>query len=210
MSRPVVIGITGGSGSGKTSIANTLMEHFAGKSITLIHQDAYYKDQSHMTMDERIKTNYDHPSAFDNDLMVSQLKRLLNYEAIEMPIYDYTIHTRAANTELINPAEVILVEGLMVLENEDLRNVTDVKIFVDTDADIRIIRRIARDTVERGRTLESITEQYINVVRPMHNQFIEPTKEFADIIVPEGAKNTIAIDLLITKIQSILESKATV
>lgn len=210
MSRPVVIGITGGSGSGKTSIANKLMEHFKGKSITLIHQDAYYNDQSNMTMDERIKTNYDHPSAFDNNLMVRQLQQLLKYQAIEMPVYDYKMHTRASETVLINPAEVILVEGLMVLENEHLRNLMDVKIFVDTDADIRIIRRIIRDMNERGRTLESVTDQYINAVRPMHNQFIEPTKEFADIIVPEGAKNRIALDLLITKISAILESKVMV
>ncbi|AIE60835.1 uridine kinase [Bacillus methanolicus] len=206
--KPVVIGVAGGSGSGKTSVTKSIYEHFKGHSILLIEQDYYYKDQSHLPFEERLKTNYDHPLAFDNDLLIEHLKKLINYEPIEKPVYDYSIHTRSDKVIRVEPKDVIILEGILVLEDERLRNLMDIKLFVDTDADLRIIRRLTRDIKERGRTLESVIEQYVNVVRPMHNQFIEPTKRYADIIIPEGGHNFVAIDLMVTKIQTILEQKS--
>ncbi|MDF2534800.1 MAG: udk [Bacillales bacterium] len=170
----------------------------------MIEQDAYYKDQSHLPFEERLKTNYDHPMAFDNDFMVEQIELLINYKPIEKPVYDYTHHTRSDEKVVVKPADVIIVEGLMVLEDVNLRNLMDIKVYVDTDADLRIIRRILRDNKERGRSVDSVIEQYVSVVRPMHNQFIEPSKRYADIIIPEGGHNLVAIDLLATKIQKIL------
>jgi len=208
--KPIVIGIAGGSGSGKTSVTRAIREHFAGKPVSVIAQDAYYKDQSHLTFEERLKTNYDHPMAFDNDLMAEHVRQLCQYQAIEKPIYDYKIHTRSDQTDTVHPADVIILEGLMVLEDAGLREIMDIKLYVDTDADLRIIRRILRDKEERGRTVESVIEQYETVVRPMHNQFIEPTKRYADIIIPEGGHNKVAIDLIVTKIQTILELKKSV
>lgn len=203
MKKPVIIGITGGSGSGKTSVTKALMSRFEGH-ITMIEQDSYYKDQSHLSFEDRLKTNYDHPMAFDNDFMVEQIAQLLNYQPVEKPVYDFTIHTRSSEKVEVKPADVIIVEGLMVLEDANLRNLMDIKVYVDTDADLRIIRRILRDTKERGRLVDSVIEQYVSVVRPMHNQFIEPSKRYADIIIPEGGHNLVAIDLLATKIQKIL------
>ncbi|RAK17340.1 uridine kinase [Anoxybacillus vitaminiphilus] len=206
--KPVVIGVAGGSGSGKTSVAKAIYEHFQGHSILMLEQDYYYKDQSHLPFEERLKTNYDHPLAFDNDLLIEHLEKLLNYEPIEKPVYDYTLHTRSDEVIYVEPKDVIILEGILVLEDERLRNLMDIKVYVDTDADIRIIRRLLRDIKERGRTLESVIEQYVSVVRPMHNQFIEPTKRYADIIIPEGGHNHVAIDLMVTKIRTILEQKA--
>ncbi|EIJ78970.1 uridine/cytidine kinase [Bacillus methanolicus PB1] len=206
--KPVVIGVAGGSGSGKTSVTKSIYEHFKGHSILIIEQDYYYKDQSHLPFEERLKTNYDHPLAFDNDLLIEHLKKLIKFEPIEKPVYDYSIHTRSDKVIRVEPKEVIILEGILVLEDERLRNLMDIKLFVDTDADLRIIRRLTRDIKERGRTLDSVIEQYVNVVRPMHNQFIEPTKRYADIIIPEGGHNFVAIDLMVTKIQTILEQKS--
>ncbi|AKS39020.1 uridine kinase [Anoxybacillus gonensis] len=206
--KPVVIGVAGGSGSGKTTVTKAIYEHFQGHSILMLEQDFYYKDQSHLPFEERLKTNYDHPLAFDNDLLIEHLHKLLNYEPIDKPVYDYTLHTRSNEVIRVEPKDVIILEGILVLEDERLRNLMDIKVYVDTDADIRIIRRLLRDIRERGRTLESVIEQYVNVVRPMHNQFIEPTKRYADIIIPEGGHNHVAIDLMVTKIQTILEQKS--
>lgn len=208
MRKPVVIGVAGGSGSGKTSVTKAVYESFKGHSITMIQQDYYYKDQSNLPFEERLKTNYDHPLAFDNDLLIEHLEKLLRYEPIEKPVYDYSIHTRSKEIIVVEPKDVIILEGILVLEDERLRNLMDIKLFVDTDADIRIIRRMSRDIKERGRTLDSVIEQYTNVVRPMHNQFIEPTKRYADVIIPEGGQNHVAIDLMVTKIQTILEQKS--
>jgi uridine kinase len=208
MRKPVVIGVAGGSGSGKTSVTKAVYESFKGHSITMIQQDYYYKDQSDLPFEERLKTNYDHPLAFDNDLLIEHLEKLLRYEPIEKPVYDYPIHTRSKEIIVVEPKDVIILEGILVLEDERLRNLMDIKLFVDTDADIRIIRRMSRDIKERGRTLDSVIEQYTNVVRPMHNQFIEPTKRYADVIIPEGGQNHVAIDLMVTKIQTILEQKS--
>lgn len=208
MPKPVVIGVAGGSGSGKTSVTKAIYESFKGHSILILEQDFYYRDQSHLPFEERLKTNYDHPLAFDNDLLIEHIKKLLQYQPIEKPVYDYSIHTRSDDVIHVEPKDVIILEGILVLEDERLRNLMDIKLFVDTDADLRIIRRLTRDIKERGRTFESVIDQYTNVVRPMHNQFVEPTKRYADVIIPEGGQNHVAIDLMVTKIQTILEQKA--
>ena len=203
--KPIIIGIAGGSASGKSMIANRLAESFdQKKSIVIIKQDDYYKCQDHLTISERLKTNYDHPFAFDNDLLVSQLDDLLIRKEVLKPTYDYVTHTRASEVELVPAADVILLEGLFVLENEEIRQRLDMKLFVDTAADIRFIRRLVRDVNERGRTLESVINQYTTTVRIMHDSFVEPSKRYADIIIPEGGKNEVAIDLLTTKISSII------
>ncbi|MFD1018850.1 uridine kinase [Thalassobacillus hwangdonensis] len=203
--RPVVIGVAGGTGSGKTSVTRSIIQNFADKTILMIEQDYYYKDQSHLPFEERLKTNYDHPLAFDNDLLIEHLQQLMEEETVQKPVYDYKLHTRSDETIEVEPKEVIIVEGILVLEDERLRDLMDIKVFVDTDADVRIIRRLMRDIKERGRTIDSVIDQYINVVRPMHLQFVEPTKRYADIIIPEGGQNHVAIDLMTTKIQTILQ-----
>lgn len=207
--RPVVIGIAGGSSSGKTSVTNAIYEVFREHSVVVIEQDYYYKDQSHLTFEERLQTNYDHPFAFDNDLLIEHLQLLLNRQPIEKPVYDYKMHTRSSETIHVAPVDVIILEGILVLEDERLRNLMDIKLFVDTDSDLRIIRRIARDIKERGRSLDSVIDQYLTAVRPMHNLFIEPTKRHAHIIIPEGGDNKVAIDLIVTKIKTILETNDT-
>ncbi|MFC7060720.1 uridine kinase [Halobacillus seohaensis] len=205
--KPVVIGVAGGTGSGKTSVTRSIIQRFTDKTILMIEQDYYYKDQSHLPLEERLKTNYDHPLAFDNDLLIEHLEELIAEKSIEKPVYDYKIHTRSDETIHVEPKEVIIVEGILVLEDEKLRDLMDIKVFVDTDADVRIIRRMMRDINERGRTLDSVIDQYINVVRPMHLQFVEPTKRYSDIIIPEGGQNHVAIDLMATKIQTVLHQK---
>ncbi len=204
--RPDVIGIAGGSCSGKTSVTRAIYDVFREHSVVVIEQDFYYKDQSHLTFEERLGTNYDHPLAFDNDLLIEHIKKLLVRQPIEKPVYDYVQHTRAEEVIHVEPVDVIILEGILVLEDADLRDLMDIKLFVDTDSDLRIIRRIMRDIKERGRTTDSVIEQYLSAVRPMHNLFIEPTKRYADIIIPEGGDNEVAIDLMVTKIKTILET----
>ena len=208
MRRPIVIGVTGGSGSGKTSVSRAILDKFTEVSILLLEQDFYYKDQSELPFEELLKTNYDHPFAFDTDLFIKDLQKLIQYESIEQPVYDYSKHTRSDQVIHREPKEVIIVEGILILEDKRLRDLMDIKVYVDTDDDIRIIRRIKRDMESRGRTLDSVIHQYLTVVKPMHQQFIEPTKKFADIIIPEGGQNQVAIDLMTTKIASILSEKA--
>ena len=208
MNKPILIGIAGGSASGKTSIAMKIKDMFSDtKSVLILRMDDYYKDQTHLSMEERILTNYDHPFAFDNDLLISQLKELLAGRSVEKPTYDFVTHNRSDVVEHLEPADVILLEGLFVLENEDLRQLENIKVFVDTEADIRFIRRLVRDVKERGRSLDSVVNQYVTTVRVMHTTFIEPTKRYADIIIPEGGSNTVAIDLLATKISSIIRGQ---
>lgn len=208
LSKPIFIGIAGGSASGKTSIANILKDNFSlTNSINIIREDDYYKDQSNLSMEERFKTNYDHPLAFDFDLMYQQLKQLLNCNSIEKPTYDYSVHNRSDKTEVINPGDVIILEGLFALYNPEIREMEDIKIFVDTDADIRFIRRLNRDIKDRNRTIDNVINQYLTTVKPMHDQFIEPTKKYADVVIPNGKTNTVGIDLISTKINSVLGEK---
>lgn len=202
--RPILIGVTGGSGSGKTTVSRKIYQNLSGHSIMTLQQDSYYKDQADMSMEERTAVNYDHPLAFDTDLLIKQLKQLLNYEAIEKPVYDYTKLTRSTKTVHQEPRDVIILEGILILDDQRLRDLMDIKVYVDTDDNIRIIRRIERDIKERERTLDSVITQYLATVKPMFHQFVEPTKRYADIIVPEGGQNTVAIDLLTTKIKDIL------
>lgn len=207
MRKPIIIGVTGGSGSGKTSVSRSILANFPKAKIAMIEHDSYYKDQSFLSFEERIKTNYDHPLAFDTDLMIEQLEELLAGRPVNIPVYDYTQHTRSDQVFRQEPQEVFIVEGILVLEDKRLRDLMDIKIFVDTDDDVRIIRRIKRDLMERGRTLDSVIEQYLGVVKPMYHQFIEPSKRYADIVIPEGASNAVAIDLINTKVAAILEER---
>ncbi|AKN29383.1 uridine kinase [Clostridium carboxidivorans P7] len=205
MKRPILIGITGGTGSGKSTIAKEIYNKFGEDCIAMIEQDSYYKDQSHLSMEERVKTNYDHPNAFDTQLLIEHLETLLKKQAIDKPVYDFESHNRKKETIRIEPREIVIVEGILVLEDEEIRNLLDIKLYVDTDADVRIIRRILRDINERGRTVDSVINQYLNVVRPMHMQFIEPTKRYADIIIPEGGHNKVAIDIIVANIKQFLQ-----
>lgn len=206
MKEAIIIGIAGGSASGKTSIAMQLYDYFKGNhKVKIIKQDDYYKDQSHLTFEERVKTNYDHPLAFDTDLLVDHLKKLKNKETIEKPTYDYTLHTRSDITETVEGRDVIILEGIFVLAEEKVRALCDILVYVDTASDIRFIRRLKRDIEERGRSVDSVCNQYLNTVRPMHEQFIEPSKKYSHIIIPEGGSNHVAVDLLITKIKSIVD-----
>lgn len=207
LQKPIVIGITGGSASGKTTVAHEIFDAFsASSSVMLLEQDSFYK-ASTLPFEERKLINYDHPLAFDTPLLVQSLKDLLNRQAIDKPVYDYTIHNRVAETVHVEPRDVIILEGILILADEELRNLMDIKVFVDTDDDIRLLRRIQRDMVERGRSLDSIMTQYMGTVKPMYHEFIEPTKRYADLIVPEGGQNHVAIDLLVTKIKSILTAR---
>lgn len=205
--KPLVIGVAGGSGSGKTSVTKAIYNQFTDKSILVLEQDYYYKDQSHLSFEERLNTNYDHPLAFDNDLFIQHIKDLIHLNSIEKPIYDYKLHTRSNKVMKVEPKDVIIVEGILILEDMRLRDLMDIKVFVDTDADLRIIRRLLRDIKERGRSLDSVIDQYLNSVRPAHLQFIEATKRYADIIIPEGGENHVAIDILASKIATILSKK---
>lgn len=204
MKRPLIIGITGGTGSGKSTVSKEIFKLIPEKKIAVIEQDSYYKDQSHLTFEERVKTNYDHPFAFDNELLIKHLKDLLNNKPIEKPIYDFEQHTRKKETVTVEPKDIIILEGILILFEEEIRDLLDIKIFVDTDADVRFIRRLQRDVLERGRTMDSVIKQYLTTVKPMHEGFVEPSKKYADVIIPEGGHNMVAIDLLNTKINSII------
>lgn len=205
MNKPVIIGICGGTGSGKTTVAREILKALPSKNVSIIHQDAYYKLQSNKTFDERTQTNYDHPFAFDTELLLSHLSSLIEGRDIDMPIYDFSNHNRCERTEKIYSREIIILEGILILEDPKLRDIMDIKIFVDTDTDVRIIRRITRDINERGRSLDSVIEQYLSTVKPAHEQFIEPSKKYADIIIPEGGFNTVAIDIMVGKIKTIID-----
>ena len=197
----MVIGVAGGTGSGKTTITKRLMDEL-GDNISVVYHDNYYKRHDEMTYDERAKLNYDHPDAFDTDLMIEHIRQLKEGKAVDCPIYDFTVHNRSNETVKIRPSKVILVEGILIFQNIELVNLLDIKIFVDTDADVRIIRRILRDVKKRGRTLESVTSQYLTTVKPMHEQFVEPSKRNADIVVLEGGHNLVALEMILERIRS--------
>ena len=200
----IFIGIAGGTGSGKTTLTQHIKKRF-GDDVSVIYHDNYYKDQSGMPFEVRCRQNYDHPDAFETDLMVRHLKALKAGIPIQCPVYSYTEHNRTQDTVEIQPTSVVIVEGLLVFQNPDLRDLMDIKIFVDTDADVRILRRIMRDVKERGRSLESVVEQYLTTVKPMHEAFVEPSKRNADIIVPNGGENPTAIEMLAHHIRSLIE-----
>ena len=200
---PIIIGIAGGSGSGKTTFAQNLKKDFENEIVVLSH-DFYYKNHDDLSFEERKKLNFDHPNAFDTDMLVEQLKDLKAGKTIEHPVYSFVRHNREDYTVKIEPKKIILVEGILIFENKELRDMMDIKIFVDTDADIRFIRRLVRDVNERGRTIESIIEQYCSTVKPMHEQFVEYSKKYADIIVPEGGNNKVALTMVKEQIKNIL------
>ncbi len=195
MENILVIGIAGGSGSGKTTLLKNIIQSF-GPAITVLSHDNYYKRHDEMTYEERCKLNYDEPAALETDLMVKQLEQLRRGQEILCPVYDFTVHNRSDETILIKPEKVIIVEGILIFENKELRDLMDIKIFVDTDADIRICRRIKRDVNKRGRSLESVITQYQETVKPMHEKYVEPSKKYADIVVPEGGKNLVALAMI--------------
>ncbi|MBR5229322.1 MAG: uridine kinase [Firmicutes bacterium] len=202
----IVIGIAGGTGSGKSTLINRIKEEFSD-SITMLSHDFYYKRHVGISFEDRKKLNYDHPEAFDTDLMIEHVKELTQYREIQRPVYDFTIHNRIDETVTVKPAKVIVVEGILIFENKELRDMCDIKVFIDTDADVRIIRRIIRDVEERGRTLESIVSQYLTTVKPMHEQFVEPSKKYADLIIPEGGYNRVALEMLNERIHALLKER---
>jgi len=201
----MIIGVAGGTGSGKTTLTARLKDRF-GAHVSILNHDNYYRSHSDMPLQERAKLNYDHPDAFETDRMVEDIRKLRRGEAIECPTYDYTVHDRAAATIHVEATKVVIVEGILVFENKALRDLMDVKIFVDADADVRILRRILRDVKKRGRSLDSVVTQYLTTVKPMHEAFVEPSKRFADIIVPEGGRNLVALDMIIQRIRNHVEN----
>ena len=226
----ILIGIAGGTGSGKTTLADKLVESFGSnevsilrhdnyykrhdemcyeelnsKNVTVIKHDDYYKDQTHLTFEERLKTNYDHPDAFDTDLLCEHIRMLKSGKSVNMPVYDYTIHNRSDQTIAVACAPVIVLEGILIFAEPELCKLMDIKVFVDTDADVRILRRIIRDVKERGRSLDSVISQYLTTVKPMHEQFVEPSKRMADIIIPEGGENIVALEMLIERVKKHLQ-----
>lgn len=196
MGRPILIGIGGGTASGKTTLVDRIAESVSVDEVAILREDWYYKDQSHLTMGERVQTNYDHPDSFDHDLLVEHVEKLLAGESVHSPTYDFTHHTRAKATVAVQSAKVIIIEGILVLYCEALRDLMDIKIFVDTDSDLRILRRLKRDITERGRTFESVQERYLKDVRPMHELFVQPSKSFADLVIPAGGSNMVVIKIL--------------
>ena len=201
-----VLGVAGGSASGKTTIINKVKEYF-GNDIVVISHDSYYKAHDEMTFEERCKLNYDHPDSFESDRMVEDVRKLIKGYSVEVPVYDYCAHNRSKDTMTVEPRMVILMEGILILENRELRDLMDVKIFVDADADERLMRRIRRDMVERGRSIESILQQYRETVKPMHEEFVEPSKKYADVIIPRGGENEPGIDMLTTYLTKKLQMK---
>ena len=204
---PVIIGIAGGSGSGKTTVAHRVREACPGMTIQIIHHDSYYHDNSHLTLEQRADINYDHPNAFETTLLIDHLQELREGRAVQVPRYDYASHSRLKETEFCEAADIVFVEGILVLESAKLRGLMDIRLYVDVDADERVLRRMKRDIVKRGRTMESVMDQYLNVVRPMHLQFVLPSKRYAHLIIPEGGFNKVAIDLIANKIQNIIRER---
>ena len=204
MNKSVIITVAGGSSSGKTTVVNKILKNLKAYNIVVIRHDDYYKDQSEMSIEERRQVNYDHPFSLDNDLFFTHIKELIQGNSIEKPTYDFVNHNRAKETETIKPAKIIILEGILVLEDERIRNLADIKLFVEADEDLRFIRRLKRDMIERGRTLDSVIEQYLSTVKPMHYAFVKPTKRYADIIIPNDYQHDVAVDLISAKITAIL------
>ena len=205
---PVAIGVAGGTGSGKTTVATEILRRAGTDQISLIQHDAYYKDLSDLPMAQRAMQNFDHPDALDNALLISHLKELKAGRPVEVPVYDFTTHARTTQTLRVEPRRVILLEGILIFSDETLRRLMDVRIYVDTDADIRFIRRLKRDIAERGRTMESVIHQYLATVRPMHQEFVEPSKRYANVIIPEGGFNEVAMEMIAARIRALLGGEA--
>lgn len=206
MKKSVIIAVAGGSASGKTTVVDKIVESFDSQDVTVIKHDDYYKDQSDMSMEERYKVNYDHPFSLDNDLMYQDILRLIKGETITKPTYDFEAHTRSTITEQIQPTKIIILEGILIMEDERIRDLCDIKLFVEADDDLRFIRRLQRDMELRGRSLDSVIMQYLNTVKPMHFAFVKPTKRYADVIIPNDKDHDVAVDLIITKIKSIIST----
>jgi uridine kinase len=202
---PVIVGVAGGTGSGKTTVVSEILRELRAEDVAIIQHDSYYKDRSYMSSEERSNVNYDHPDALDTSLLVQHLLQLRAGYSVEVPVYDFATHTRTIKTEIVTPCKVIVVEGILILADPSLRCLFEIKIFVDTDADIRFIRRMERDIAERSRTRASVVRQYLESVRPMHLEFVEPSKRYADVIIPDGGFNHVAVDMLMTKLKSIIE-----
>lgn len=204
---PIVIGIAGGTGSGKTTVANVIVDRVGQNQIAYLPHDAYYKDLSNLPENQRVEINFDHPDSLDSELLIEHIQSLKNNLAIELPLYDFKSHSRTKETLHIEPKSVILVEGILIFTELQLRSLFDVKLFVDTDADIRFIRRLLRDICERGRSTETVVNQYLKTVRPMHLEFVEPSKRYADVIIPEGGMNLVAMDMVVARIEALLEKQ---
>lgn len=201
---PLVIGIAGGTGSGKTTVVDNILGRAGRHRIACLPHDAYYRDLSHLPIEERQKVNFDHPDSLETDLLIEHIHQLKRWQAVAVPVYDFAHHTRTAQTNRVEPQRIILVDGILIFYEAALRREFDVKIFVDTDADIRFIRRLKRDIIERERTTESVIHQYLDTVRPMHLEFVEPTKRYADVIIPEGGLNAVAMDMVVARIEALL------
>lgn len=201
MNGRVLLGVAGGSGSGKTTVVKELLARLHPRPVSVIHHDSYYSDLSHIRFEERVRVNFDHPDALETTLLVQHLTELKAGTAVDAPVYDFSTHTRTGDTRRVEPTGVIIVDGILVLADPRLRSLLDIKVFVDTDADIRFIRRLRRDQRDRGRSLDSVVEQYLTTVRPMHLAFVEGSRAYADIIIPEGGRNRVAIDLLVSRLQ---------
>jgi uridine kinase len=202
--KPLIIGVAGGSGSGKTTVVREIIRNIGKNHVTVLHHDSYYRDVKHLPFEERLKINYDHPDSLETTLLINHLNELIAGHAVAVPCYDFTEHLRAPDTERMEPRKVIIVDGLLILWDRELRSLMDIKVYVDTDADLRFIRRLSRDIHERGRSAELVIEQYLRTVRPMHLEFVEPSKRFADVIIPEGGHNRVGVDMLLTKIRSVV------
>ncbi len=199
-----IIGVAGGSGSGKSTLVKKLQEAFGAEDVSTLCHDYYYKEHSDMSYEQRTQLNYDHPQAFDTDMMVAHIRSLKNNETIERPVYSFVEHNRTAERVTVKPSKVIIIDGILIFENQELRDLMDIKVFVDTDADVRLARRILRDVCNRGRSMESVIEQYLSTVKPMHEEFVEPSKRYADVIIPEGGFNSVAVEMLIQSIRSLI------
>lgn len=205
--RPIVFGVAGGTASGKTTVAHSILDAVGASQVAYLAHDAYYRDMSHLPLEERARLNYDHPQSLETDLLVRHVRQLLAGEDVQVPIYDFTQHRRTSQTKPITASPIILVEGILIFTHRQLRDLMDIKVYVDTDADVRFIRRMTRDMQDRGRSLKSIVKQYLETVRPMHLEFVEPSKRYADVIIPRGGMNQVALDMVVSRLMELLRQR---
>ena len=207
-SRPIVFGVAGGTASGKTTVAVNILEAVGASQVAYVPHDAYYRDMSYLPLSERAQLNYDHPESLETELLIAHIQQLLDNRSVRIPVYDFTEHRRTKDTKLVEPCPIILIDGILIFTNEDLRDLMDIKIYVDTDADVRFIRRMDRDMKERGRSLDSIVKQYMETVRVMHLEFVEPSKRYADVIIPHGGLNQVAMDMVVARLMAMLQTRS--